>query len=196
MADNKTVSAYDSQVDNYLDVIKKQPEDQQLLNFISRFSSNDYILDLGCGPAVASMTMREHGLSVDPTDASKEMVNLANTTFNIGARQAVFEDINTQDTYDGVWANFSLLHATKEEFPAILKALKLTLKTKGIFHLGMKIGQGSSRDKYDRLYSYYSQDELVNHLVSAGFVVENVTLGEALGMAGEMEPWIALTSVA
>lgn len=194
MTDEKTVSAYDSQINNYLDVIKEQPEDKQLLDFISRFKSNEFILDLGCGPAISSATMREHGLRVDPTDASKEMVNLANTTFNIGARQAVFEEINTKDTYDGVWANFSLLHATPEEFPQILEALKQALKPKGIFYLSMKIGQGSARDKYDRYYSYYSQDELVGYLTKTGFSVDNIVFGEALGMAGDMEPWIALTS--
>ena len=35
-----------------------------------------------------------------------------------------------------------------------------------------------------------------NYLSNAGFVVENVELGEALGLAGDMEPWIALTSFA
>jgi len=195
MTDDKTVSAYDSQVSNYLEVINKQPEDQHLLDFISRFESNDFILDLGCGPAISSATMREHGLRVDPVDASKEMVKMANTTFDIGARQAGFEEINAKDTYEGVWANFSLLHATAEEFPRILQALKYAMKAKGIFYLGMKIGQGSARDKYERFYSYYSQDELVAHLVRAGFVVENVALGEAMGMAEEMEPWIALTCI-
>ena len=154
------------------------------------------MLDLGCGPAMSSATMREHGMRVDPTDASKEMVKLANATFDIGARQAQFSDIDESDVYDGVWANFSLLHANVDDFPNILVALHRALKPKGLLHLGMKIGRGAIRDKYDRYYSYYSQDELVEHLSTAGFVVENVELGEALGMAGDMEPWIVVTSSA
>lgn len=196
MTDSKTISAYDAQVDNYLDLTDKQSEDQKLLRFISRFSVGDYILDLGCGPAISSVTMREHGLRVDPIDASKQMVNLANTKFNIGARQAVFADINSKDTYDGVWANFSLLHATTEELPSILVSIKRALKNKGVFHLGMKIGQGTKRDKFSRFYSYYSQEELTGHLEKAGFLVENIELGEAIGLAGDMEPWMALTSIA
>jgi len=196
MTDSKTISAYDSQVESYLNLINEQAEDQQLIDFISKFNPNDYILDLGCGPAISSMIMREHGLRVDPTDASKEMVNLANTKFDIGARQAVFEDINTKDTYDGVWANFSLLHATPEELPNILLAINQALKNKGVFHLGMKTGQGSKRDKFNRLYSYYSQEDLTAHLEKAGFLVENIELGEAVGLAGDMEPWIALTCIA
>ncbi len=194
MTDHKTISVYDSQVDNYIDLIKEQPVDNILLKFIARLQANDYVLDLGCGPAISSATMREHGLRVDPTDASMEMVNLANKTFDIGARLAVFEDINTSNLYDGVWANFSLLHATREEFPKFLQALHESLKPRGLLHLGMKIGEGSVRDKFDRYYCYYSQEELQQHLTKAGFTSVSVELGEAMGLAGNMEPWIALTS--
>ena len=196
MTDQKTVSAYDAQIDSYVDLINQQPVDTTLLDFIARFEPDDYVLDLGCGPAISSATMREHGLQVDPTDASKEMVKLANAQFNIGARQAVFEDINVKDTYDGIWANFSLLHAQAKDLPNILDALHQALKPKGILHLAMKIGQGAKRDKLDRYYCYYSQEELVNHLSKTGFVIENIALGEALGLAGDVEPWIALTSSA
>ena len=41
---------------------------------------------------------------------------------------------------------------------------------------------------------YYTQYELVGNLSMAGFVGENVGLGKALGMAGDMEPWIVVTS--
>lgn len=194
MTDNETISAYDSQVDNYVEIIQQQAVDNILLRFIARLKPNDYVLDLGCGPAMASATMREHGLRVDPTDASEEMVKLANKTFSIGARQAVFDDINVSDVYDGIWANFSLLHASAEDLPRILNALHQALKPNGILHLGMKIGQGAKRDKFDRYYCYYSQEDLRDYLSKADFVVSDVELGEALGLAGNMEPWIALTS--
>ena len=193
-ADQKTISVYDSQVDNYMDVLSKQPEDELLTDFISRFEPNNYVLDLGCGPAVSSATMREHGLRVDPVDASAEMVKLANDAYKIGARQAFFEDIDSKNFYHGIWANFSLLHATKEELPNILDLLHRSLKSKGIFLLRMKVGKGSVRDKLNRFYSYYSEKELRELLKNAGFSVEHVELGEAQGLAGDTEPWIALRS--
>ena len=103
MTDHKTISAYNSQVENYLNMVDTQAPDATLVNFIARLKANDFVLDLGCGPAHCSVTMREHGLRVDPMDASEEMVNLANATFDIGARQALFTEINSQDTYDGIW---------------------------------------------------------------------------------------------
>jgi len=196
MTDQKTISVYDAQVDNYKNMIDQHPVDEHLLDFISRFKPNNFILDLGCGPAVSSATMREHGLRVDPTDASLEMVKLANESFDIGARQALFEEIDTENTYDGIWANFSLLHASHTDFPIILKSLHRSLKHKGVLQIGMKLGKGSKRDKLDRFYSYYSEEELRTHLQNTGFSVEHVELGEAPGLAGDVEPWIVLRAIA
>ena len=84
MADQKTIAVYDSQVDNYVETINKAPVDEMLLDFISQFKPDDLILDLGCGPAMSSAAMREHGLRTDPVYASIEMVRLANETYNIG----------------------------------------------------------------------------------------------------------------
>ncbi|MFT5573639.1 MAG: SAM-dependent methyltransferase [Cryomorphaceae bacterium] len=197
MPDKQTISVYDSQVEDYADFISKASGDNDiLLRFIERLKRDDLILDLGCGPAHDSAVMRQRGLKVDPVDASIEMVKFANKTFDIGARQALFLDIKEQNVYAAVWANFSLLHAPIDDFANILAAINTALKPSGVFHMAMKIAAGSDshRDKLGRLYSYYSQDELCDHLVRAGFIVEDITLGEDLGMAGKVEPWIALLS--
>ena len=38
------------------------------------------------------------------------------------------------------------------------------------------------------------EDELCDYLVRAGFAVEEMTLGEGLGLAGLVEPWIVILS--
>ncbi|MEH6443818.1 MAG: class I SAM-dependent methyltransferase [Oceanospirillaceae bacterium] len=196
MTDHETICVYDDQVEKYATTIQQQPDDKILLDFIARLKSNDLVLDLGCGPAQSSAIMREKGLCIDAIDASQEMVKLANSTFDLGARQATFAEIDAINTYHGVWANFSLLHASVEEFPKILASLHQALKTKGVLHIAMKLGTGCKRDKLGRFYSYYSQIELCNLLASAQFSVQHIELGEALGLAGDIEPWIAITSLA
>ena len=196
MTDQQTISVYDDQVEKYVQTIEQQPSDKILLDFISRLETNGLVLDLGCGPAQASAIMRDKELRVDPVDASIEMVNLANSTYNLGARQATFAEIDTTDHYEGVWANFSLLHASKEDFPKILANLHRALKTNGVLHLGMKLGNNAKRDTLGRYYAYYSQAELCDLLSNAQFSVEHIELGEALGLAGDVEPWIAITSLA
>jgi len=63
-----------------------------------------------------------------------------------------------------VWANFSLLHATAEEFPTILKAIHTALKPDGALHLGMKTGEGARRDDIGRFYTFYTESQLEEHL--------------------------------
>ena len=193
MSDKETISVYDNKAEDYAALTQDAP-DETLLAFIQMLAPNSFVLDLGCGPADASATMRSHGLEVDPVDASAEMVRLANERYDIGARQATFSEINSTDTYEAIWASFSLLHVPAEDLPKILAALNVALKKEGWFHLTMKLGEGATRDNLGRFYSYYSQEELSKHLRTAGFSIEAVKTGEALSLAGVVEPWIMFTS--
>ena len=193
MTDDKTIAAYNAQVHHYLKMVSELDVDPILLRFIDQFKAGDYVLDLGCGPGISSAVMQGKGLRVDPIDAAEAMVQIANDKFNISARQAPFSDIDSVNIYHGVWANFSLLHAQPQDFVAILFSLHQALKPQGLLHLAMKLGQGSKRDKYERYYAYYSQIELETYLNNAGFGIVDTTLGESLGMAGETEPWMAVT---
>ena len=175
-------------------MVKRETVDPTLLKFIERIEPGGYVLDLGCGPAKASSIMRDKGLRVDPVDASSEMVQLANSNHDIGARKAYFNEINSIKTYEGIWANFSLLHATASDFPKILCALQQAMKPGGVFHLGMKTGSGAARDKLGRFYTYYSQEELADRLTEAGFQVTEVETGEGRGLAGDIEPWVVISS--
>jgi len=194
MTDQETIAVYDAQIDSYVELVKRESAHPSLVDFIAQIEPGGYVLDLGCGPAIASAAMRDHGLRVDPVDASAEMVRLANANYDINARQAVFNELNVVDVYDGVWANFSLLHASAAEFPVILSAIHDALVSGGYFHIGMKTGNGSARDSLGRLYTYYSATELSEHLKAAGFAIEKTKTGEQRGLAGEVEPWIVVGS--
>ena len=150
------------------------------------------MLDLGCGPGMASARMRESGLRADPIDASIEMVNLANNIYDLNARKVEFSKIHGEEIYDGVWANFSLLHATKIEFKLHLHAIYKVLKPMGYFAIGMKLGEGERRDEIGRFYAYYSEIDLNQLLTNAGFNLCETYYGEEIGLVGVVEPWIML----
>ncbi len=192
MIDDETIAAYDNQVEAYADLVGETPPDPLLVIFAEQVEAGGHVLDLGCGPGKEAAELRSRGFSIDAVDASPEMVRLANQTHGIDARQASFDDIEQAEAYDGIWANFSLLHAPAEDFPRHLGALCRALKPGGCFHIAMKLGTGAARDRLGRHYSYYSQPELTELLTQAGFAVEDTSTGEVLGLAGDVEPWIAL----
>ena len=194
MTDRQTIETYNQQAGAYADLTRQDKPDPQLVDFVACLPGGGHVLDLGCGPANASAYMRQEGLQVDPVDASSEMVRLANDTHDIGARQATFDDIDMIDIYDGIWANFSLLHASTADLPRHLAAVHRALKPSGYFHIGMKLGSGEKRDKLGRQYSYYSRQELKQFLTEAGFTVLAVSTGEGVGLSGEMAPWVTMIS--
>lgn len=196
MSDNETIDVYDAQIDRYADLVRPDSDNPELLSFIRQLRQGGQVLDLGCGPAHDAAVMRAHGLEVDAVDGSAEMVRFANETYQLNARQALFEEIDERHRYDGIWANFSLLHASAEELPGLLQRLHTAIKPGGVFHLAMKIGDGAKRDRLGRYYSYYTEPQLKAVLTTAGFAVHHTTHGEARGLAGDIEPWIILVGIA
>ena len=194
MTDTQTIAVYDAQSKAYADLEESLTPDTHLRDFMTRLPDKGHVLDLGCGPGRSAAIMRDHGLKVDAVDASMQMVAMANSRYAINARQAYFEDIDMRSSYAGIWASFSLLHASANTFPKILTRLHLALQPAGIFHIGMKLGCGSSRDKLGRLYTYYSEDDLQQLLLEAGFDIIDVHLGEGRGLAGTIDPWIRILS--
>ena len=192
MPDAKTIAFYDGAAERYANLTDTGTPSDTLKAFIAQLPAGGHVLDLGCGPARASVHMRDAGLRPDPVDASQGMIELANKTHDIGARLATFDDIDMVDTYDGVWANFSLLHAPHEDLPRILSAIATALHSKGIFHIAMKVGTGTERDKIDRLYSYVTPDALRGLLADAGFDVLDTVEGHEVGCAGTNDPFVAM----
>ncbi|MEM9277376.1 MAG: class I SAM-dependent methyltransferase [Pseudomonadota bacterium] len=192
MSDKETIAVYDKQVEAYADMVVGQKADGALKKFTASIPAGGRVLDLGCGPGNSSGYMQESGLKVDAVDASSEMVKMAKETFGVEARVAVFDDLDAEALYDGVWANFSLLHAAKQDFTRHLQQIHTALKPDGHFHIGMKLGDGEQRDSIGRLYSYYTEDELKNHLEEAGFEILWLRKGEEAGLSGEVSPFAVI----
>ena len=193
-ADAETIAVYDERVKEYAEVFVRTELDPDLVRFMKHLVAGGHVLDLGCGPGQASAVMRDHGFRVDPVDASPGMVKLANETHDIHARLATFDDLDALETYDGVWANFSLLHARREQVPLHVSAIHRALKPEGIFHIGMKTGEGERRDHLGRRYSFFSEAALRGMLEASGFTVLAASTGRDKGLAGSVDPWVTLLS--
>ncbi|WP_341368258.1 class I SAM-dependent methyltransferase [Yoonia sp. BS5-3] len=192
MADPKTIATYNAKAADYIKLVNTDGPDASLQAFIDLIPKGGAVLDLGCGPAAASAHMRAAGLLPDPVDAAQAMVDLANETYDINARLGTFDDISGVARYAGVWANFSLLHAPRAEFPRYLVAIHKALVPGGILHIGMKTGTGTHRDDIDRLYTYVGVAELTGLLQAAGFEITFTQEGREKGMAGTLDPFVLM----
>lgn len=195
MTDKETLRVYDAKAAEYAKLIKRENNDDPHLDrFINKLPTGGRVLDLGCGPGISAACMANAGLQVDAIDGSAEMIAMATQHQGVTAWQATFDEITGTNIYDGIWANFCLLHASKEAVPQHLAALATALKPGGAFHIAMKLGSGSQRDTIGRLYSYYSEPELTNLLVAAGLTVAETAHGRTVGLDGTEADWIVMAA--
>ena len=195
MADKETLRVYDAKAADYAKLIDSDTKENPYLErFIARLPTGGRVLDLGCGPGLAATRMANAGLQIDAMDGSAEMVAMAAQHDGVTAWQATFDQITGTDVYDGIWANFCLLHASKEAMPHHLAAMVTALKPGGAFHIGMKLGSGSQRDAIGRLYSYYSEPELITLLGAAGLTAGETDHGRTVGLDGTEADWIVVAA--
>ncbi len=193
-ADDTTLGVYAQKAADYAAMTTKAAEDPALIAFTGGLPKGARVLDLGCGPGGAAGAMAKAGLVVDATDAVPEMVVMAEALEGVTAWQASFDEIAGDNLYDGIWANFSLLHAPKADMPRHLAALRRALKPGGLFHIGMKTGTGEKRDPLGRHYAYYTEEELCGLLKDVGMTPFSTATGAEKGLDGVEAPWVVIAA--
>lgn len=195
MTDRDTINVYNARAADYVAMTDDyNAADPRLLAFIAAVPKGSLVLDLGCGPGRSAAVMAQAGLAVDAMDASDEMVALAGRHPGVSARTATFDDLTADAVFAGVWANFSLLHAPRADFPRYLSAIHRALTPGGVLMIGMKLGEGEARDKIGRFYTYYTEPDLSRHLAEAGFTLIDSTRGSGSGLDGTLSDWISIAA--
>ncbi|MDA5093183.1 class I SAM-dependent methyltransferase [Aliiroseovarius sp. KMU-50] len=189
-ADRQTLKVYDTQAAEY-ETRVAQRSTPGLSEFITALPQSAYVLDLGCGPGLSARAMMDHGLTVDAVDGSPAMVARA-SELGVSARQELFQDVSGTAEFNGIFANFSLLHMPRCDMPDMLNRLHTLMKPEGIIHIGLKLGSGEARDRLGRFYAYYQQDEIEALLTSAGFLPYAHILGAGEGLDGWSSEWIVI----
>ncbi|MHC0051881.1 class I SAM-dependent DNA methyltransferase [Actibacterium sp. D379-3] len=190
--DKTTIAVYDARADEYADRNMPAAVAARLADFIAALPPGGAALDLGCGPGWAAAAMRDAGLRVTAMDASAEMARVARERHGLAVTVAPFSALDAVAAFDGIWAHFSLLHAPRADFPGHLAALHRALKPGGQLLLGMKLGQGTARDRLNRFYTYYSLEELHRLVAQAGFTITGDTREVVPGFEGTPSPSITL----
>ena len=190
--DLTTIAVYDAKTEEYLRLGRSTGERKVEVRFVQSLPKGGMVLDYGCGPGRTAGYFARRGLTTHAFDASEAMVKLASAHGGVTAWQAGFDTFSAPDTYDGIWASFSLLHAARSDMPTFLDKIHGSLKTGGKFYIAMKLGQGAARDALGRLYTYYEERELRDLLADAGFTWQSHRIGSDVGLDGTMSKLISV----
>ena len=192
--DRITIDIYNRNAAKYADLDIDKVSLKAYRDFSHALPKNGIVLDYGCGPGYFSKKFLADGFQVDAFDASEKMIEIASNETRVNCWVSDFKSFRTTTLYDGIWANFSLLHSPKKEItPSIQKIFK-SLKPHGLVGLGLKLGTGEKRDKIGRKYSYFEEEEISNILSNAGFCLMSHYLGKATGLDGESANFIIIIS--
>lgn len=192
MSDKETLNVYDAKAEEYVKLTSNDAHSVDLTAFIQSVKSGGHVLDFGCGPGHYAAQMALAGLITEATDASSKMVKLANQLEGVSARCEVFDDLDAVDHYDGIFANFSLLHAPRDAVARHITQMTRALKAGGIFHIAMKLGSGETRDRIGRRYCYFTESELEKMMNDNGLSVIYRNSGCDKGLDGAMANWVSL----
>jgi SAM-dependent methyltransferase len=156
--DHDTLQFYQDNAQIYAEWAKAPST--RLTGFLALLPPGGSILELGCGAGNHSAAMREAGFAVRPTDGSPEMAEVASRRLGRPVATMLFDELDAQEAYDGVWASACLLHAPRDELSSILARIHRALKPAGVFYASFKAGDHDGRDSLGRYYNYTSREWL------------------------------------
>jgi SAM-dependent methyltransferase len=114
-----------------------------LKTFLNYLTKGDLIADIGCGTGFSANWFSNQGMSVEGSDLSFKMIEIAKRNFP--AIDFSVSDMRTfvpKKVVDSVWAGYSMFHLNQHDFEVTLKNIKNYLKPNGIFGLVMQEGDG------------------------------------------------------
>lgn len=146
-------------VQGTLSVDFKQTQDK----FIGKLDDGAYILDFGCGSGRDTKYFLENGYKVDATDGSKELCKIASDYTGIVVKNMLFEELEENQIYDGIWACSSILHLSKTALLDVLRRMSDALKQNGIIYTSFKYGDFEG-ERNGRYFTDFTIEAFVEYL--------------------------------
>ncbi|GDX20638.1 hypothetical protein LBMAG07_15590 [Actinomycetes bacterium] len=149
--------------------------------FASFLSPGSQILDLGCGPGRDIKIFSEAGhkpIGIELNPAFVDMARRQGDVIQGDIRN--ISSIFSPTSFDGVWAQASLVHLVKSEIGPVLQGLRDLLKPNGrLYACVPATGETGWLDESDgrRWYTTWPEDSFETAVRTAGFHINDVTHG-------------------
>lgn len=149
------------------------------------------LLDLGCGPGRDLLHFRSLGHTAVGLDGSARFVGMARRSSGCEILHQNFLALALpSETFDGVFANASLFHVPSRALPGVLRALRASLKPRGVLFSSNPRGADEEGFHGDRYGCYWTLETWRGQVTGAGFE----EIGHYYRPAGRPrheQPWLA-----
>jgi SAM-dependent methyltransferase len=155
------------------------------------------ILDLGCGPGRDLLAFQQEGHTVVGLDATPAFVAMAQQTVGCEVWQQSFLSLDLPPaTFDGIFANASLIHVPQAEMVRVLQDLERALVPGGAIVLSMCRGDGEGyvpRPTGSRYVAGWEYATLAPCLEQAGLKILHHYYRPP-GLPCERQGWLAIVA--
>ncbi|ARM89076.1 SAM-dependent methyltransferase protein [Rhizobium sp. CIAT894] len=193
MPSDGTSAFYKENAEIYANRARSLPK-QQLDAFLAAIAPGGAILELGCGGGQDSAYMLTQGFDVTPTDGSAELARQAEALIGRPVGVMLFQQLDADSAFDGVWAHASLLHVPRPELPEVFVRIRRALKIGGIVHASFKAGTAEGYDGLGRYYNYPSAQWLSELLTKVGWCSIAIAEHGGSGYDGKPTRWLTVSA--
>lgn len=155
------------------------------------------ILDLGCGPGRDLVAFKRQGHTVIGLDATPAFVEMAQQLSGCEVWQQSFFNLNLPpETFDGIFANASLLHVPKAEMMKVLRDLWRSLVPNGAIVMSIVRGNDEgyvARPTGHRYVAGWEYSTLAPWVEQAGFEILHHYYRPP-GLPCEAQSWLVIVA--
>lgn len=192
MINNKTLNYYNTNATTFASTTISVDFKQTQNKFLSYIPQNAIILDFGCGSGRDTKYFLSAGMHVDATDGSEQLCKLASEYTGIPVKQMLFEELDEQEKYDGIWACSSILHLPKDELKTVFEKILQALKKNGIIYTSFKYGTFEG-ERNGRYFTDFTEETFRKFISAVGHVkIEEMWLTGDVRPGRETEQWLNL----
>ena len=185
-----TIDYYDKNVNEFFETTVNADMSEQYNFFEKYLYKGAILLDCGCGSGRDTKYFLEKGYDVTAIDGSNELCMKAAKLTGIDIKHMLFQDINFDNRFDGIWACASLLHLDKEDLIDVINKLKVSMTSNGVLYVSFKYGEFCGL-RNTRFFLDLTEVELNKIIgVVGGLKVEETYVSVDVRKGRENEKWL------
>lgn len=189
---DKTILYYDNNAAPFVESTINADMTQLYGFFEKHCKPGGRILDFGCGSGRDTKYFLNQGYLVDAIDGSKELCKIASEYTGVSVKHMLFNELNANEVYDGIWACSSILHVPASELPDILSRLCRALTIGGYLYTSFKYGNFSG-NRNGRFFTDFTEETFNAMLLNVPglHLIETAITGD-VRIGREHEQWLNL----
>ncbi|WP_419206710.1 class I SAM-dependent methyltransferase [Photobacterium leiognathi] len=184
-----SIDFYNNHADDFYQSTVDVDVSPLLDRFIPYLPISAHILDSGCGSGRDSKAFLKQGFQITAIDASKALGKKAENLIQQPVEITTFQDFETTDKFDAIWACASLLHVPSHELNDVFKKLSNCLVDGGIFYCSFKYGDDDI-ERNGRSFTNCDENRLSKFITNASLSIKETWITGDLRPGREDEKWL------